>query len=100
MAVRALMRKGDRDVWNKLLGFVTALAAFLESSMHYIIFGKALAAAMPPDAASTDARKAPAWRKAAEFLRGLVVTFVVAFFVTKFGVAEWKGVLQFALVVW
>ncbi len=44
-------------------------------------------------------RKVPAW-KAAEFVRGLVVAFVVAFLVAQFGVVDWNGALRLAILVW
>ena len=79
---------------------VTAVAAFVASSVYYVIFGKALAAVLPVDAVSTDMRSVPAWKKAAEFVRGFVVAFVVALFVAHFGVVDWKGALRLAILVW
>jgi Protein of unknown function (DUF1761) len=78
----------------------TAVAAFVASSIWYIVFGKALAALLPADTVATDIRQVPAWKKAAEFVRGLVVAFVVAFFVAKCGAVEWKGALRLAVWVW
>jgi hypothetical protein len=78
---------------------VAAVAAFVASSVYYIVFGKALAALLPADSFATDMRKVPAWKKAAEFVRGLVVAFVVASFVAQFGVVEWKGALRLAVLV-
>jgi hypothetical protein len=85
---------------NYLAVLVTALAAFGASSVYYMIFGKALAALLPADSAATDIRKVPAWKKVAEFIRGLVVATVVALFVQRFAVADWKGVLNLALLAW
>jgi Protein of unknown function (DUF1761) len=79
---------------------VTAVAAFVASSVYYVIFGKALASVLPADAVSTDMRSVPAWKKIAEFVRGFVVAFVVALFVEHFGVADWKGALRLAILAW
>lgn len=79
---------------------VTAVAAFVASSVYYIIFGKALAALLPADAVSTDMRGVPAWKKGAEFVRGLIVAFVLAIFVGLVGVADWKGALLLAILAW
>ena len=79
---------------------VAAVAAFVASSIYYMVFGKALVALLPAESVAVDMRKVPAWKKAAEFVRGLVVAFVVAYFVAEFGVVDWRGALQFALVVW
>jgi hypothetical protein len=79
---------------------VTAVAAFAASSVYYVIFGKALTALLPADTVAVDMRKVPSWKKAAEFVRGLITTFVVACLVAKFGVVEWQGALRLAVLVW
>jgi len=79
---------------------VAAVAAFVASSVYYMVFGKTLMALLPADSVAVDMRKVPAWKKAAEFIRGLIVAFVVAYFVAQFGVVDWKGALRLALVVW
>ncbi len=79
---------------------VAAVAAFVASSVYYIVFGKALAALLPAESVATDMRKVPPWKKAAEFVRGLVVAFVVASLVAQFGVVDWKAALRLAVLVW
>ena len=79
---------------------VSAVAAFVASSVYYMIFGNALAATLPAESLAVDMRKVPAWKKAAELVRGLVVALVVAAFVAHFGVADWKGALRLAILVW
>jgi hypothetical protein len=85
---------------NYLAVLVAAVAAFVGSSVYYLIFGRALAALLPAGSVAVDMRKVPAWKKGAEFLRGLVVAFVVAIFVAHFGVVDWKGALGLAVLVW
>ena len=80
--------------------FVAAVTAFVASSVYYMVFGKALMALLPSESVAVDMRKVPAWKKAAEFVRGLVVAFVVAWFVAQLGVVDWKGALRFAAFLW
>jgi hypothetical protein len=79
---------------------VAAVAAFVASSVYYMVFGKALMALLPSESVAVDMRKVPAWKKAAEFVRGLVVACVVAWFVAQLGVVDWEGALRFAAFVW
>jgi uncharacterized protein DUF1761 len=85
---------------NYIAILVAAVAAFVASSVYYVIFGKALTALLPAESVAVDMRRVPAWKKAAEFVRGLVVAFVVAIFVAHFGVADWKAALRLAVLVW
>jgi hypothetical protein len=85
---------------NYLAVIVAAVVAFVASSLYYSVFGKALAALLPAGSVATDMRKVPAWKKAIEFVRGLVVSLVVAFFVERFGVADWEAALRLAFLVW
>jgi hypothetical protein len=45
-------------------------------------------------------RQVPAWKKAAEFVRGFAVAIVVVSLVAQFGVVDWKGALRLAVLVW
>jgi uncharacterized protein DUF1761 len=79
---------------------VAAAAAFVASSLYYVVFGKRLMALLPAESVAVDMRKVPAWKKAAEFVRGFVVAFVVASFVEQFGIVDWKGAVRLAILVW
>lgn len=85
---------------NFLAVFVAAVGAFVASSVYYMVFGKALAALLPAESVAADVRRVPAWKKGAEFFRSLVVAFVVAYFVARFGVVGWEAALWFAVLVW
>jgi Protein of unknown function (DUF1761) len=85
---------------NYIAILVMAVAAFVASSVYYMVFGNALAALLPAESVATDIREVPAWKKAAEFVRGFVVSFVVASLVEQFGVVDWKGALRLAVLVW
>ena|SRR5215469_15200036 len=79
---------------------VAAVSAFVASSVYYMVFGKSLVALLPAESVAVGMRKVPAWKKAAEFVRGFVVAFVVAYLVAQFGVVGWTGALRLALLVW
>src|SRR5205807_7373866 len=68
---------------------VTAVSAFVMSSIWYTVFGKARMALLDQDPRATaDMRKVPAWKKATELVRELVIAYVVARFVVQLGVAR------------
>ncbi len=81
---------------------VAALAAFVVGAVWYspLLFGKAYlelrgmalgaAADMTPSAAEL----------LGEFVRNLVVAFVLAHFVVRLGVGDWGGAVQLGLWVW
>src|SRR5215472_1094930 len=95
------LREGDAMLGIHYVAvLVAAVAAFVASSVYYMVFGKTLMALLPADSVAVDMRKVPAWKKAAEFVRGFIVAFVVAYFVARFGVVDWKAALRLALVVW
>ena len=45
-------------------------------------------------------RKVPAWKKATELVRELVIAYVVARFVVQLGVADWKAAVQLGVWLW
>lgn len=80
---------------------VTAVAAFVMSSVWYTVFGKARMKLLDQDPRATaDMRKVPAWKKAAELVRELVITYVVARFVVLLGVADWQAAVQLGFWLW
>lgn len=80
---------------------VTAVAAFVMSSVWYTVFGKARMKLLDQDPRATaDMRKVPAWKKAAELVRELVIAYVVARFVVLLGVADWKTAVQLGFWLW
>src|SRR5215472_16469644 len=88
---------GEHDAWNTLFSCLCGgSSSVVASSVYYMVFGKALMALLPSESVAVDMRKVPAWKKAAEFVRGLVVAFVVGWFVAQLGVVDWKGALRFA----
>ena len=80
---------------------VTAVSAFVMSSIWYTVFGKARMALLDQDPrAPADMRKEPAWKKATELVRELVIAYVVARFVVQLGVADWKAAVQLGVWLW
>jgi hypothetical protein len=80
---------------------VTAVAAFVMSSLWYTVFGKARMELLDQDPRATaDMRKVPAWKKVAELVRELVITYVVARFVVMLGVVDWKAAVQLGFWLW
>lgn len=80
---------------------VAAVAAFVMSSIWYTIFGKARMELLQQDPRATaDMRKVPAWKKAAELGRELIITYVVAHFVVLLGVVDWKAAVQLGIWLW
>ena len=80
---------------------VTAVAAFVMSSVWYTVFGKARMKLLDQDPRATaDMRKVPAWKKAAELVRELVIAYVVARFVVLLGVADWKTAVELGFWLW
>src|SRR5438309_4303036 len=80
---------------------VAAVAAFVMSSVWYTVFGKARMDLLEQDPRATaDMRKVPAWKKAAEFGREIIIAYVVARFVVLLGIADWKAAAQLGVWLW
>jgi len=80
---------------------VTAVSAFVMSSIWYTVFARARMALLDQDPRATaDMRKVPAWKKATELVRELVIAYVVARFVVQLGVTDWKAAVQLGVWLW
>jgi hypothetical protein len=92
------MQMSGINYWAVL---VAAVAAFVLSAVWYTIFGKARMAMLSDDPRSTaDMRKVPAWKKAVELVRELIIVYVVARFVVLMGIADWKTAVQLGIWFW
>ena len=80
---------------------VAAVAAFIASSVWYILFGstRIRLLKLDPEAAGAMSRPAP-WQVLVELLRTLVVAAVVARLAALVGVHAWTGALELALGLW
>jgi len=76
---------------------VAAIAAFVVSAMWYIGFGNELAKL---SAAYADTQGPPAWKMLAEFVRTIIVAYMLARFAMLLGVGNWKGALRLGAWIW
>ena len=78
-----------------------AVAAFVASSLWYILFGKQRMKLLGDDrSAVADMRKVRAWKILAELVRNLVLAYVLARFVVLLGVVGWKSAVQLGVWLW
>jgi hypothetical protein len=86
---------------NYLAVVVAAVAAFVVSTVWYIVFGKEMMKlqGVKPDAMA-DMEKPQPWKILVEIVRSLVVAYVLARFVVLLGVVEWMGAVQLGVWVW
>jgi len=87
---------------NYLAIVAAVLAGFVVSSIWYspLLFGRQwmeLRAVVP---AATTESSIPVWKVLVEFVRELVVGYVIARFVLLGGVADWKGALRLGFWAW
>jgi hypothetical protein len=83
---------------NYLAVIVTTAAAFVFSSVWYLVFGKARMKLLGNDQNVTaDTRKVPTSQKLFEVFRSFVVVLVVAHLLTLAGVSDWLNALQLGL---
>jgi hypothetical protein len=81
---------------NFLAAAITAVAAFVASSVYYSVLA---AAGLPAGAGADDAGRPPVWKIAVELVRSFVVAVTVAYLVGATG-ASWAGGLALALLLW
>lgn len=86
---------------NYLAVVVAAVAAFVVSTVWYIVFGKEVMKlrGAKPDAMA-DMEKPQPWKILVEIVRSLVVAYVLGRFVVLLGVVEWRGAVQLGVWVW
>ena len=83
---------------NPLAIIVTTVAAFVFSSVWYIVFGKARMKLLGNDQSATaDMRKVPISQKLFEAFRSLVVVLVVAHLLSLAGISGWRDAAQLGL---
>jgi hypothetical protein len=86
---------------NLLAVVVATIAAFVLSSIWYIVFGKARMENLGKGSSATaDIRKTPAWKKLAEFVRSFVFPYVLACVIALASIRGWTAGLQFGFLVW
>jgi hypothetical protein len=83
---------------NYLAVLVAAIAAFIMSSVYYILFGKQWTRLNP--GAASESKRPPAWKMIVEVARGFVVAWVLARLVVLLGVVGWLAALHLGLWLW
>lgn len=87
---------------NYLAVITAAFAALVEGAAWYspVLFGNAWMELRGLNPATMAEMKIPVWEILAEFVRSLVVAYVLARLVVFTGVVGWKGAVQLAFWVW
>ena len=76
---------------------VAAIAAFVLSTAWYIGFGKQRAEL---SSAAQAARRPQPAKMALEIARNIVLAYVLAYLLTRFGETSWPATIKFAILVW
>ena len=79
---------------------VATLAAFVFSSVWYVVFGATRMKLLGNNQSATaDMRKVPNWKKLLELVRSLVVTLVMSHLITLAGIAGWVDAVKLGIWV-
>jgi len=80
---------------------IAAAVAFVLGALWYgpLLFGKVYLEVRAMNPAMANMRP-PAWELVGEFAKNLVVAFVIAYFVVRLDVGDWKNALQLGLWIW
>ena len=87
---------------NYLAVILAAVVAFVVGAVWYspLLFGKAYMEVRGLDPGAMAEMRPRAAELLGEFVKNLVVAFVLAHFVVRLGVSDWKGAVQLGLWVW
>lgn len=84
---------------NLLAVVVAAIAAFVASTVYYMLLGNIYLALRGIDPSAVS-RTPQMWQIAGQLVRDFVVAFVLAYFVSRLRIFDWKGAVELALWVW
>jgi hypothetical protein len=85
---------------NYLAVVVAAVAAFVVSSVWYVIFGNVWMELRGIDPATAADMGTPAWKMVFVVVQSLVVAFMLAYFVAHLGIVDWKGAVRLGALLW
>ncbi len=83
---------------NFLAVVVAAVAAFVVSSVWYIVFGKELAKASAAFAEAMQKRQP--WKMLVVIAQSLVLALVLAYFIGLIGDVDWMGAVRVGVLLW
>ena len=83
---------------NYLAVVVAAVAAFVASSVWYIVFGKELAKVSAAFAEGLQKRQP--WKLLVVMVQSLVLALVLAYFIGLIGKVDWLGALRVGVLLW
>ncbi len=83
---------------NYLAVVVAAVAAFVVSSVWYIVFGKELAKASAAFAKAL--QKPQPWKMLVVIVQSLVLALVLAYFIGLIGDVGWMGAVRVGVLLW
>ena len=85
---------------NYLAIVVAAVAAFVASSAWYAVFGNIWMELRGIDPATAADMGTPAWTMLFVVVQSLVVAFMLAYFVVRLGIVDWKVAVRLGALVW
>ena len=85
---------------NYLAIVVAAVAAFVASSAWYAVFGNIWMELRGIDPATAADMGTPAWTMLFVVVQSLVVAFMLAYFVVRLRIVDWKGAVRLGALVW
>ena len=85
---------------NYLAIVVAAVAAFVASSAWYAVFGNIWMELRGIDPATAADMGTPAWTMLFVVVQSLVVAFMLAYFVVRLRIVDWKVAVRLGALVW
>jgi len=85
---------------NYLAIVVAAVAAFVASSAWYAVFGNIWMELRGIDPATAADMGTPAWTMLFVVVQSLVVAFMLAYFVVRLKIVDWKVAVRLGALVW
>jgi hypothetical protein len=79
---------------------VAAVAAFVASFVWYAVFGNAMMELRGTDPAAAAEMGTPIWAMLFVVVQSLVVASMLAYFVVRLGVADWRGAVRLGVLIW
>jgi hypothetical protein len=85
---------------NYVAVVVAAVAAFVASFVWYAVFGNAMMELRGTDPAAAAEMGTPIWAMLFVVFQSLLVASMLAYFVARLGVADWRGAVRLGVQIW